>query len=459
MANAPKVIFDEDRALVVFSALCQMWREKTWIFRDVVLPEDQFPLITDPETNARWKFFAALPQTAGVMAEDPFKQLWWLLQNIPELFDPTTVAKSWSPERIVKAMKSVSPDLLKFAPIGVHDAGALGFKLYRHAEHWHHNCVTITEKFGGNVLTMFDMVSKKPFAEQFEAAFSLVDGKQNKKGLYIKGMQRKIFSLFVIWLQKEKVIPYFPCPIPVDFHALRVLKGTETISFTHTTPVPEIDPVRATKGKKKLVPLFGLDHIKLTEPVRDEVAIWTHWFLLRNGLSHLDANPAIWALSREVCATHPQNTARGDGQKYLLADMLSGSPELWPKQYRDLCRHCPLDSMCTNVTPAHPHYQGDGALVYIDRVPYPFRQPVQEILGGSGKELLTFRGHKYSRSKAKTNNGEPAQRIAPPVPTSPKPPVKEVQSPLWSPKGHGASQQKQQPSSRKEKARQARTTK
>jgi len=58
-----KIIFNEQVALEVFSVLGKAWRKKEGIFRDIVLPQDRYPVIDNPREYANWFFSFAVKWT------------------------------------------------------------------------------------------------------------------------------------------------------------------------------------------------------------------------------------------------------------------------------------------------------------------------------------------------------------------------------------------------------------
>lgn len=398
MYETKNVIFNEERALKIFSILCKHWREKTWLFKDIVLPEDQFGFWMEgvtPEVRAHWLFVAALPQRGGVMAEDPFTPLWALYKKYPGMYDPMQFVdpKKWTVRKIRNAINRVSPLIGKSKPAGEKQAHALGYKLDQHAAAWKHNMTMIANRFDCNILNLFKQVENLPKQDQFEAAFALIDNKTQDDG--IVGMRRKIFSLFIIWLQKENLIDDFPCPIPVDFHALRVLLATDIITLKDLKTVTGLDD----GTEKHLKALMGFKYKRVSDGIITDIAQWTNQFLYRHGLSHLDLNPALWVLSRELCASHPQNTAYKGNTLYLQPkDFENGIKLHGIKTSKSLCGFCPVQKYCEYAVPSKTYYKA-GSLVKIERVKNLPCYSVPLTLFGEHQELFPFKGNKHSRSK------------------------------------------------------------
>ncbi len=399
MYETKNVIIDENRALEVFTLLCEQWEQRSWLFKDIVLPEDQFGIWMDgvsPELRAHWLFIAALPQRGGVMAEDPFTPLWALFQKNRGLYMPEQFVdpKKWTVRKITNAINRVAPLIGKLKPAGEKQAHALGYKLEQHAAAWKHNMTMVANRFDCNILNLFKQVEHVPKELRFEAAFALIDNKIRDDGII--GMRRKIFSLFIIWLQKEKLIEDFPCPIPVDFHALRVLLATNIVTLKDLKVVTGVDD----GTEKHLTALMGSEYRRVSDGIITDIAQWTNQFLYKHNLSHLNLNPALWVLSRELCAAHPQNTAYKNNTLYLFPkDFENGLKALKVKTSKSLCGFCPIQGYCGFAVPSKPYYKA-GSLVKIEKVKDLPCYSVPPNLFGSHQDLYDFKGKKHSRSKA-----------------------------------------------------------
>ena len=354
-----EIKFDEKVALEVFRIIADLWREKKGIFEGVILPQGRYvPKISNDKDYANWLFYAALPMRGGLISEDPFKWLLALWEKFPEMFDPKIVSEKWSPEKIGEAFKAVTPGILNGNGTGEKGAGALSYKMAEHPKAWYENSVNLHRYWGGDIRNVFWGCS------DFEEAFRRIDYYRTDVGF--KGMRRKIFSLFVIWLQEKNLIPIFPTPIPVDFHALRVMIATDIIRFE------KVAKPFVCKNPKHPLQLEGKLSLRISERFIDAVAKWTQKFIWENGLSHLDINPAVWVLSRSLCAEHFQSGSRKGRISYIEANNLSAG--YWPKKYKNPCDYCPIESYCRWIVPSAPYYQW-GLLVRLsERVAYPVRR-------------------------------------------------------------------------------------
>ena len=363
--NSRKVFFDEKKAVKVFKDLSAAYRGKHGIFNDVVLPQSRWPpdeeksLIKDDREMANWLLLVALPMRGGIISEEPFKVWWDMRKTLPNLFDFELVAKEWTPAAIERQLKRILRRRRKEnGGASNEDEEVVGYKIKEHANSWYQNAVVMHQRWGNDARNIFKGVN------DFEQAFARVDYRRNKEGL--RGMRRKIFSLFTIWLQEGGLIPVFPTPIPVDFHALRVFWATGIIVNNDWE-----EPYQPKPGQPEQ--LSGKLAIRVTESFIDQIAVWSQEFLVKNGFSHLVVNPAVWFLSRTLCAESFQNSSRKNGHLFFEAEDLKTNPHLWPKQYRNPCLYCPIEKYCHWAIPAGPYYRW-GVLIRIgERLAYPQR--------------------------------------------------------------------------------------
>lgn len=349
-----KLKFNQQRALEIFKILAYDWQNKIGVFKNVVLPQDiyQWPKPYDKRKYANWLFFSALPMRGALISEGPFKVMWALKQDFPEIFEPEVVARNLSPKDIEEAFKKTAKKNFKINE-GKNEAGPLSFKLSDLIKAWHENSVRLYRYWGSNVLNVFWGVT------EYEEAFTRIDHKKRKAGF--KGMRRKIFALLVIFLQEKKLIEVFPSPLPVDFHALRILCNTEIMQNWH-------EPLK--KHKRLPWSLIGRPGRSVAESFIDEVTKWSQKLFTKSGISHLDINPATWVLSRSLCARQFQNTSfqrtSVDQVSFVETEDLEKGKIRWPKGYRDPCNFCPIEKLCQWTIPNSPYYQG-GFLVRLGK--------------------------------------------------------------------------------------------
>ncbi len=354
--------FDEARAEQAFRLLSKLWRERNKPgtpgerqFGGIVLPQDIYPRPDDRVVHAIWLYIAAIFMRGGVVSEDPFAPLYRIFTRFPWMFDPAQFGSD------ADSPKAENDVLVVFEAIEMHN-----YKKDQYARAWVHNMRLLADHWRGNPLLIFYGV------KDFEQAFARIDGNRKtavRRGDGILGMRRKIFSLLTIWLQEKHLIKLFPCPIPVDFHAMRLLWALdilEVVSAPAFVPKPE-------KLGQDIISQYEV--VRVTEKFVDIITKWSQIFIHRIGLSHVDVNPALWCLSRDMCAGHFQNGSDGRGAAYRTPELLESGALHWPVNYHDRCVLCPLESMCSHAIPNTPQYLY-GLLMRMERVRYPQKRPV-----------------------------------------------------------------------------------
>lgn len=352
-----KVKFNEEVAFRVFAILEKMWNNKEGVFKDIILPQDRYPAPVEIKEHLNWLFYGALFMRGGVVSEDPFRLLWELRKKFPEMFCPEIVMKEWPQEKISSVIQETLLEVFSKKEISGKKEENKGYKTKEFATGWHHNSVSLCRFWGGDILNVFSGVT------DFEDAFRLIQRHEKKNPHGFFGMRRKIFSLFTIWLQEKKLIPAFPTPIPIDFHALRVLWQTDILE------IADAKPFFSNNGHP---PQFkGKMFVKVSEKLTDSVALWSKDFLMRKGFSHLAINPALWVLSRILCSEHFQASSSKNRTVYVETYSLSDNPYVWPRKYKNPCASCPLSRDCNSVIPSAPHYLYGYLMKIGERVDYP----------------------------------------------------------------------------------------
>lgn len=376
------IIFDEKQALSVFRILNEEWRAKRGIFEGIVLPQDRLKLPEDKNQMVNFLFYSALFMRGGIISEDPFRWLVALFDERPEYYDPTFIVKhELTPDDLRDAFMAITPKVLAQNGFvkGRKENGSgnpFAYKIEQHTKAWIANSKFFVKNFDGNILNIFDGV------KDFEEAFARINRKDRWKydGSGIMGMRRKIFSLFVIWLQEKYLIPHFPTPIPVDFHALRILWGTRIFHL------PDLLPFKINDRHPKSYE--GKIAVQTREQLIDAVTKWTQVFLFEKQISHMVINPALWVLSRDLCANHFQNGTVAQGTILREPEHIHSGQLLWPRGYVNPCSICPIEQYCSEVAPAAPYYIW-GILMKMERVPYHhLPAPVQGVLPGLGVDEI-----------------------------------------------------------------------
>lgn len=394
-----EIKFNDEQALRVFRILNDLWvnQEKGGLFKGVILPQDLPGVVPqDPQKLIYFLFYAAPSMRGGIISEVPFRLLNDVQQRHPGILDPYEICRKWSQKRIQRELEksarrmlldkaSRTETLLLFPELNAKKKNGKKkktFKIDDWSQAWKANSHLLIDYFQGDPLKIYEG------ATSFEEVFARIDTKNKHNGkIGLVGIRRKIFSLLTIWYQEKNFIPQFPCPIPVDFQADRVLWQTESITI--------IDPYLPTWKSVYPKEMKGLPSFRIKESFVNEVAWWSEKILKENNISHLHINPAIWVLGRDLCGNSFQNSAserKSDNMRLVDSARLKTDPTLWPARYQNPCFICPLEKLCTGSVSWGPHYRW-GILTRAKRVPYPYTPGYpQAILPGiEPRDLIKIR--------------------------------------------------------------------
>lgn len=392
------------RAREVFSVLAEEWRARKGIFQEVVFPEDRIDYPKEDRAKANWLFWMVHFMRGGIVSDDAINMFGIMAEMRPEMFDPRVLAcvdsrevialiRSANQERLMRlgkrvvATNSAHQIPLAFIPENAmsvrepsyresfgrayrrktlpRDAGTIGYKLQEHAPNLIRNARVLCARFGGDARNFF-RTSKGDIVSGFEEFFAQIDYKRHKeRGIF--GMRRKIAALLQVWFEKFSLIPSgLNCPLVVDFHLLRICYATGIISFTQEKPLVQ------SAARKNPYPkaLLGKPMVRVTNALREEIMMWSADFLrgCKKEFTALELGMAMWILSRELCAEHPQAKSLENKTRYISYGELEHDPHL-RAQYAPLCGFCPLEAHCRGIFSSGPHYEY-GLLMLQERFPY-----------------------------------------------------------------------------------------
>lgn len=316
MKEIKKVVFDETQAKKVFKKVSSLWLQKRDVFANLNLAQLKMPAIKNRQQKANFIFALILAERGPIFSEnviDWFTRLW---QTKPELFDPQKVAKM-TPGQIQRA----------FVRVGIINSLTNNFLFKNFFLYWKHNFQLLDKSFGGNVLNIFKGHQGNLSALAKEIGLGVSSDS-------FLGIQIKLFAYFTAILQEENLIKYFPCPIPTDFHRLRLLLATEIIDLSEFEK-PYRDQPRVRQ-------------VNLWYTHNDQVSAWSERFLFKNDFSHLIVGPALWHFSRQRCKAALQGFSQKNSQT---------------KEGQAICLTCPLAKFCKWVVPSGPFYNGTGSLL------------------------------------------------------------------------------------------------
>jgi hypothetical protein len=326
--ESPRVIIDEDVARVVFYALAQAWINRVGVFGrgNNLMPQFSIPEMRDIKKDdlPAFYFFSVLNMRGPIVSEVVFYLHLILYRLNPLIFRPGQL----EPQELKSFLKE-------------HISDNAGLRKTATITAWVNNYTFIAEKFNGNILGIFDGV------KDFNDAVAHLRLNGNKKEAGVDGMNIKLFSLFVYYMHEWNLVPFFPAPIPVDFHALRILRATEVISFDQEKVL-----LKAPKRCSEF--LIGKVGVEISpEKMVNPIMFWMVDFLPKIGVSHMDLCRATWNLGRELCNRNRQNSLSFRKSKNTSMS--------------DNCFICPIKMYCKFSISGNPYFRARQLVVLGDR--------------------------------------------------------------------------------------------
>ncbi|MBI2609991.1 hypothetical protein HYW53_02335 [Candidatus Giovannonibacteria bacterium] len=395
------VRFDAEVAFEVFSTLEDWWRERRGYLAKIVPPHHYY-LPRGIERNStelcRWLFFMAIPMRGGINSDDAFRFMKAFYESAPEFFDPHVVQKK-NPDEIMYAVRAVAGAIHNGGSKGRKKAGTFSYKMEEHVAAWIVNARVLVERWGGDVRKVFESVA------DFEEAFARVDYERNEFGFI--GMRRKIFSLLTLWMQDFHMIHKFPMPLIVDFHTIRMLLQHRILQTEYKILGPN-----NTKNPLRVRPesMWNYTALRVTEKLVDQIITWSQKFCEKRNLVPYDVAHGLWYNSRLLCASYLGNRSKEkklDDNRRTVTEFLIDAEPLktragWPKDYRDPCRHCPVETTCKVAIPSGPYFDWGVMVKAGKHVLFPGRQ--RRFAGIKWREMSgSFRSTKTRHFRSATN--------------------------------------------------------
>ena len=337
------ITFNEIKAKAVFLTLAEAWKKQDWIFKKESLPQKMLKLPEDPRGRANVLFLCALLQRGPAISESVTRWVKTLFEIRPEMQKPEVVSSLNEleiTEAFNQATKTIRSQQVK---------GSIDYRQKEFVRFWKHNSTVLTRNWDADAREIFKGV------RNFEEAYAKVNPELQPPDSAIRGAKRKIISLASIWLQDNGLIEQIPGPVPVDFHALRVLWACDIVEFN------DFERGLEPNGRLRLAKLRGLPSVRISEARTDAITKWSQKLLAEIGASNQELNPALWLLSRTSCRRLALNrTTDNDG-------VLALNP-----RYGEIntCAVCPIQAHCKWAVPNGP-YSRFGYLVRRLRTPHP----------------------------------------------------------------------------------------
>lgn len=337
------ITFNEKKARAVFLTLAKAWRKQDWVFKKESLPQKMLNLPQDPRDRANILFLSALLQRGPAISESVTRWVKTLFEIRPEMQRPEVIS-SMNEKEILRAFEETEKVIE-----GRKEKGSIAYRKVEFVKFWKHNSEILTNHWKADAREIFKG------ACDFEDAYARIDPKFQQSKSAIQGAKRKIISLASIWLKDDELIEKTLGPIPVDFHALRVLWACDIVEFN------DFERGLEPNGRPLLQNLKGLPSVRVSEPRTDAIAKWSQKLLLEIGALNQELNPALWLLSRTSCKRLALNRTT-DNKGVLALNSEYGE--------KNTCAACPIQEHCKWAVPNGP-YSRFGYLVRRPRTLHP----------------------------------------------------------------------------------------
>lgn len=246
----------------------------------------------------------------GVKTDLAFKKLTEIFNENPSLFDCHFLAQS-EPNDIA--------DKLKNYGLGRHHSAA---------GHWVKNAKILVDQYGGDPRNIFNGVTS------YEDCVERIKHTKKHKNIEesgFNGFQKKMTSMILYFYMNEGLIPDVNFPMPVDFHALRVVLAT------------------------KMVTVEPRDFYTYNHVVEDSLRELFKNYLKDRDVDPIDLTNCIWLLSSNLCnkcvGNHSSDSPKGINFREMSNEELRQSIP-WLRS----CGRCLVEKYCRLYIPSEPYY-------------------------------------------------------------------------------------------------------
>lgn len=323
-----KLLIDYEKAKLVFGKLLTSYRRKEFPYNlkkakppqiAAKLPKN---LVYGTREHANFLWCSCYYMRGGIQSDVAINRLARLYEDEPVLFAPHAFAGIFS-----EAQTSFLRDKLL--------EHGLGFGINQIPNFWRENFVKITNFWKDDPRKIFSGVESYE-----EACRRVMNGSKPKAespyGFY--GFREKMVSMVIYFFVDAGLMKPFQMPIPVDFHAMRVV-------LAHEIAVIEREPdekVNSEKIRKGIIELF-------------------REYAIKEGVSPQELSDAIWLLSRSACRYNPGNKSHS-GKYRARKTPVTPAAVSWeiPSQQRafeNYCALCPVNNTCKHNIPNANYYR------------------------------------------------------------------------------------------------------
>ncbi|MEO7617511.1 MAG: hypothetical protein ABIS59_01570, partial [Candidatus Saccharibacteria bacterium] len=253
-----EIYTDAQRRDEVFGKLLDIYRLNAYPFnlKSTVLPQDSAhlpPRIRQYPEHFAFYLFCLCYFMSATDSITATKCMTKMYKDHPRMFGPKYAARM--------RPKTIEHRLTAYG---------LGFREDHVAKWWVTNAKRLVERYDGSVLVLKDQINT------YEDACEHRLNRGKTKGFF--GFQHKMVSMILYYLMATELMEYFHCPVPVDFHILRITLANKVVTTDH---IGEVD-------------LYTDDMLVAIRKV-------TFDFCVDNDISWLELSNAMWPFGKAMC--------------------------------------------------------------------------------------------------------------------------------------------------------------
>lgn len=332
-----KILVDEKRAVEVFSKLVEAFKNKLPPYDTAPLPQILTPTQIQKKSaeHARFLFCCCYYMRGGIRSDTAMKSLAVLYENHPEYFDSAYVAQA-DEKSLLQSLKQHLQEV------------KLNYNASVIPQFWIDNFKKINTFWGDNPAQLIQDADYEEITERIMNSGKIKS--ENPHGFF--GFREKMVSMIIYFLVDAEFIDPLHFPVPIDFHALRIITAHEILDTETNTKTNILSP----------------EYLQAARDISVK-------FCLEHNESPLDLCGALWLLSRTWCSLHPGNASEVGIYHGRKTHIGVSKKSRWTQKnaftYEATCGRCPIEKTCKYLIPAGYYYRQGKIIIRGERNNHP----------------------------------------------------------------------------------------
>lgn len=333
---AMSIRIDYARARAVIEAARNAYRERSYPFNNIFLPQDQIPQdIRENKLVFACVLFYSCHYMRGTIKSDfAMRQIVGMYKRRPDLFNPS-IAKDADRGEVGEFLRSFIP-----------------YRYQEIARSWIENSRRLAHQWDGDPRIIFSTARTMEHVHRFVANRNSVRIRSRRHDLRedgFLGFQKKMASMLAYFLEscglitplRKEIVP------PIDFHHIRISLASRMILPPESMRIARYELLFPVLEK-----LYG-------------------WIMKEYGLGMRELGDMLWIVSERLCSESPATTYEADGLVVPNWNSLTIQ-----KQHERTCGGCPLSAFCEYAVPAETYYKAGYFILHGKRPVYPHPSPL-----------------------------------------------------------------------------------